>query len=1413
MRRSLWLKIAMLVISPLLSLQLAAAPGILVDLPLDISRAVQPNILVLLDDSGSMGWSQLISVEGQNLGVVTQNGRGTDLLLMPPRDQTDSDFTCARYNLLAYDPSVRYQPWSGSDSADVPVLYSNLNLSLSASRSNPYFPVVTDISDHLYTSFVDANADAVLNAGECGLYSEFHTFLDAGITVDEDDDLEGRSQTGILTDGGGLFGNYANSVNESFIIDPDGAVNLQILFTAFDLESGWDYLYVTQLNDNLSAAGSRLVFDGDTLPDDGNGVAGQFLFSTGQARIEFITDGSVNKKGFELSWKNPASNSALPKAFVTNETGCRDSDNCTLAKDLPLADADGAVINTQENYSHWYSYYRNRELVSKKALSDIVSESDNRLGLATLNNVDYVGTLIKDMKIDANKTELMTNLFEVRSEGGTPLRQALNNAGLYFDEQESIPSALFEIDDDETTPNHSGDGTISNDSPILNQAGGGICQQNFAVLFSDGEWNGYLSNVGDTDSDGVSSNADGDTFFDGATFADTFGPSNTANKANTLADVAMRYLEKDLASNLANNNTVRDIHHIEESPSDRRIMSHQHMSTYTVAFGLTGTLDGNPSRPDQVPSVLPEEPYTFSGWTDPIDANPSATRSARRTDDMRHAAWNGRGEFLSAANPEQLISTLNAAINSIGDRTEATSAGSTFNSTIISGDTLIFRGSFVTNDWIGDLQAFQFDDDGIVDRLVTGDESDDVVWSAASKLADKVGDNTDGTRGFLRRNVVTYNGERAVAFDFPDDLSALSNATLTQAQVNRLLEAFDADAPNATSEERRDYGNLLVNFLKGDSDHEGTLFRRRFNQYLGPIINSSPQFVGAPNELYPDLISHTSTSDTQPVASDSVRYSKFQKDNVNRMPLVYVGGNDGMLHAFEAGGVSVDANGVETAVSGGDEIFAYIPKFLKNNIQTLAENSYAHLAYVDGTPTVRDVYLTPFAGEPPSWRTYLVSAARSGGRGVFVLDVTDPNVLANAATAARASSSSTLNSPVKFEYTSVDDADLGFVYGRPQIAKMNNGKWVAIVPNGYNSSGDGQAHLFIIDLETGVLLKKISTGVGSRAVGLTCTDSASNCNGLSSPTIADLNGDFIVDRIYAGDLHGNLWAFDVSSSAAADWDVAFGDSNVKRPLFSACANDDACSPSLTDNRQAITAAPEIIFHPSKNSLSTEPNMLVYFGTGQFIAANDQVNDTTQSFYAIWDSGTEPTVTGDADRTGNLTRSNLQQQGFEVVGSGAEEKINVRGVDASGSLSDNATVEYDVAGEQGWFIDFEITADTNFLSRGRSIITPLVINEIVVFIITVPTGDICVPVGSSNIVALDALDGSAPSPSVFAGPKVDANGFFVKIENASIVDLSAIINQEGELNIKVDESENRPSLEDPNTSNPIPLGRKSWSILR
>ncbi|MGH1440959.1 MAG: pilus assembly protein [Cellvibrionaceae bacterium] len=1140
-----------------------AAPGILEDLPLNISTSVQPNIFFLLDDSGSMDWEVLQS-SGARASIYAGNPDSGNIDLTPtPSDQTELLESCALYNVMYYDPAQTYTPWVGVDI-----------------NGNPY-------ADQIPTA-------AAVNP--------FNPALG----------------------------------NQNLVTQNDGALGIP------------GYIPFSDVNGNG-------LFDVGDCGDAG---------TVAQMYANFVSVFSMN-----------------------------------------------AV--QQVNFANWYSYYRKREYVAKRALSEIIEDSSSRMGMATLHNNSLdgngVGTLIQNMQNNASKATLKANLFNVDSSNGTPLRSNLMQVGDYFREG-SNSGNLF----GNPRPTHAAGETLNANTPLFSATDGGSCQQNFAVVFSDGYWNTDANNLGLGNTDG-----DNNTIWDGTSFADT------VTSRTTLADIAMEYLENDLSSTLSDDLQVDDAHQLDVE------IPHQHLTTYTVAFGVNGNLTTSPNVGDA----------SFT-WPQPSANQPTTI------DDMRHAAWNGRGDFLSAGNPQQLITSLSAAIDDIGDRTASASAAS-FTSGSITSDTLVFRSRFSTEDWTGNLLAYRFDGDGNIDF-------DAPIWSAGDIVPSQ-----------SSRSIITYNGVQGVPFEFPSPYSTVSSSTLSSQQVSNLLtnapfSPATVDASETTANQT--FGDDLVDFLRGDASNEVTsagsgIFRSRNGNPLGSFIHSSPQYMGPPNEGYPNLI--------EGVGSE---YNQFVIDRETRAPLVFVGGNDGMLHGFD---------GSET---GGNEVFAYIPSFLVNDLHSLAETDYSHLAYVDSTPTIRDVYVDG------DWRTFLVGGVRSGGRGIYALDVTDPTVLADQGNAS---------SIVEFEFVgdaSLDvdtnpaaggDADLGFTYSRPQIAKMNDGSWVAIIANGYNSEGDGTAKLFIVDLETGEA-RELDTGEGS-IVNSSCADINSDCNGLSSPTIADLNGDFRVDRIYAGDLHGNMWVFNVADTDPSNWGVAFGG----EPLFRACT----ASPCTTANRQPITVRPEITTHPARRSFSTSPNVLVYFGTGQFVAQGDDSDTTTQSFYAVWDAGSTST----SSLYGDLDRSDLQGQSF----------TNTSGLIGITSNS----VDYVPTSELGWYIDLTIPS-TTFFEGGRAVINPLVLGQIVFFVVTIPSGEVCNRDGNAYLIALNSYDGTEADFSIF-----DTNGDGVADSSAPVTPLSGAavglgsISAGGDPKLVTTNADGSIDVDDITIAAPILSGRKSWSILR
>ncbi|MFT6388345.1 MAG: type IV pilus assembly protein PilY1, partial [Cellvibrionaceae bacterium] len=864
-------KLICFVSSVLLSWNILAAPGILEDIPLNVSTNVQPNILFLLDDSGSMDWEVLKSTSAVNsVNTIFVNGT---VLAADLNACTSGAFN---FNFNAGGTLGVFLYGSSGNIDFSPDTNTFIGLSAGPDNFTCRITLVAPGQD-------DAAVSELLNL--CRGYNV--TAFDPEIAANGGyTHWAGVDQTATAYSNRSLATAYINPYFGNVAANIANATNLA--------EPVTDHFYFVW-NDPIAAGG-----DGDEQYDD-------------------------NECGDDFPTYDADSNGILSLAECTalGTTVCQPVATIP-AGSITLDDGTTQSVDMQEQYANWYTYYRKREYVAKRALSEIIDDSVSRMGMATLHNnsVDGggVGTIIQDMQNLSLKNTLMNSLFRVDSNNGTPLRRNLEQAGEYFREAGGAGGVgnLFGA-----TPAHTG--TLNATTPLLTANEGGSCQQNFAVVFSDGYWNGIgtdVPSVGNTDGPVASG---GNTIWDGGTFADDF--------SNTLADVAMHYLEHDLSPVTLEN----DLNIVDQNQENTRI-NHQHLTTYTVAFGVDGTLTTNPNVADS----------SFT-WPDPI-----TNTQEERVDDIRHAAWNGRGEYLNASNPQSLINSLTSAIADIDDRTGTASAAS-ISSGFISSATLIFQSTFNTFDWSGDLLAYRFDEDGVVNLDTSTDTVDvsgntvteidalDAIWSAAERLG--AASNSDR----INRAIYSYNGRQGVSFDFPDDYEDLldgSNTdtdTLSDEQIEELLE----NAPHSSStvdateiDENQDYGEQIVDYLKGDATNEVgagglELFRGRNNKYLNAIINASPQYVGPPNDIYPNLI--------EGVGSE---YSTFKTTNATRTPVVYVGGNNGMLHAFNAS-LNPDASVPSAA---GRELFAYVPgTLLENNLHTLAETDYSHLAYVDAT--------------------------------------------------------------------------------------------------------------------------------------------------------------------------------------------------------------------------------------------------------------------------------------------------------------------------------------------------------------------------------------------------------------------------------------------------------------------------------
>lgn len=489
-------------------------------------------------------------------------------------------------------------------------------------------------------------------------------------------------------------------------------------------------------------------------------------------------------------------------------------------------------------------------------------------------------------------------------------------------------------------------------------------------------------------------------------------------------------------------------------------------------------------------------------------------------------------------------------------------------------------------------------------------------WDAGALLA---------APDFDKRVILTSNPtlgkQPGIRFRWPVDAAKPTKSELDETQV----AALNRSAANVADGK----GALRLNYLRGLASNEGEApkFRKRPTSKLGDMVNSAPLFVGMPAANY-----------------GAPFYRDFRKAQASRPGMIYVGANDGMLHGFDA--------------KTGVERLAYVPSGVFDNLSKLTDPGYVHRYYVDGSPSSGDVFYDN------AWHTVLVGSMGAGARGIFALDITNPSNFSEAAAKAL----------VNFEFTDKHDADIGHIAGPVSIVKLNNGRWAAMFGNGYNSTGSGAASLFLVDIESGELISKLSTGAVS----------AGFPNALAPPLAIDSDNNLTVDVVYAGDLMGNMWKFDLSGTSQNDW---------KAPAL------------LFQASQPITTSADAGEHPAGG-------YMVYFGTGKYLEATDVSVPSTKfnTMYGIWDKGAA------------VALSDLVKQ--ELV-----PMADIKGVGYRSSTS--KPVDYAV--KKGWYVDF--------MSKPERLVSdPVLRGGRVIFTTIVPMEGECANGGESWLNELDWLNG-------------------------------------------------------------------------
>jgi type IV pilus assembly protein PilY1 len=466
--------------------------------------------------------------------------------------------------------------------------------------------------------------------------------------------------------------------------------------------------------------------------------------------------------------------------------------------------------------------------------------------------------------------------------------------------------------------------------------------------------------------------------------------------------------------------------------------------------------------------------------------------------------------------------------------------------------------------------------------------------------------------GWNARTILSWDGTSGIPFRYPK-LSPAEQAAITLGDA----------VPN----------NSRVRYLRGDRSNEidstgAGLYRPRAS-VLGDIVDSSPTWVGPPMAPYGVTWLDRLNASAGAPENAGPDYPTFKSTAGQRLNVVYSGANDGLLHGFRSGSYSSS----NTYVAGGStpndgyEVLAYAPAAVVNSIHSVVDPTidysnpqYGHTFFVDAAPGTGDLY---YGG---AWHTWLVGGLGAGGAAIYALDVTDPSTFAENS-AASLVIGEWAPSTLSCSGNPTCGQNLGNTYGVPQIRRFHNGSWGAVFGNGFGSaSGDAGIYVMTVDPASGApTFYYLSTGIAGG-------------NGIAYVTPADLDADHISDYVYAGDLLGHVWRFDVTNSDPSKWAVSAGG-----PLFT------------TPGGQPITTKLIVAATPATTG---PPRIVVSFGTGQQTPLTNSSPTTyaagTQSLYGVWDWNTTAwnAISG-AQYAGlfgsyTVSVSNLQQQ--TVLGS-------------------------------------------------------------------------------------------------------------------------------------------------------------------
>ncbi|MCX7156135.1 MAG: PilC/PilY family type IV pilus protein [Rhodocyclales bacterium] len=971
------------------------------------------------------------------------------------------------------------------------------------------------------------------------------------------------------------------------------------------------------------------------------------------------------------------------------------NDGRTFNRASGRTDCTASTCNYTEemqNFANWYSYYRTRMLMMKSATTLAFTQLDGNYRVGYDNICQATGTTVKEVVGPFTGAS--------RTSWWTNLTSA-------------SPSCATPLRAETAKIGRYYSGRLTTQADPMEYS----CQQNYMILVTDGYWNENESTSMRTADTATVDIANRDNaiataarpFYDGAQASTTCpamgsGRGSTASSCRTLADIAWYYYSTDLRTVAFGNdsNGVRDVstNNVLTTADDKNQV--QHMNFFAMGLGIDGTLA---YRSDYQTAPTGDYADIVAGtknWPAVANLDPTAV------DDLWHATVNGHGKYFSARNVPAVVAGLREALNKIGARVGSAAAAATSNLEPVAGDNFAYVASYATIDWTGDLQSRSID-------VNTGDVSSSTActeagsgcqWSAQGKL-DHV---TWSARRIFVAPTSVAPGDPLRLFTYAN-LSGTERAYFNPGGGSPLSQyaALSVSNPADIS------ASNLVDFLRGNRglEQDGDVSHAqiwRFRAHLfGDIVNTQPVFMKAPSGSYAD--------------SGYAEY-KASGTAASRRPVVFVSSQDGMLHTINANTAAVTVSAA--TVQPGEEMWSFIPSQVLPSMKVLADVNYAHRYFVDGQITVADV---DFGGG--NWHTILVGGQGAGGTSYYALDVTDP-----------------LNPKYLWEFT---DPNLGYTFSNATVTKLHNGQWAVLFTSGYNntlSGGTGDGYLFALNPQTGAVKSGFPIATGA-------TSLPSNLGKLAA-WVDDPATDNTAQYVYAGDLNGDLWRFDLDYTNT-------GNGHTGVQVFKVAHLESGGVP------QPITTKPEL----SEFSGSR----LIFVGTGKYLETTDLTNVDANAFYAVKDTMGAPNFIGGISQvtwnpTTDTTTINvsgvattvpmfLARRLISTKEDGTDITSTENGVTRSGRMIcagasstvtaagicnhvDGTSMDWNIYG--GWYTTFPDTGE-------RMNVDPKLVRGTLVFATNVPAADSCTVGGRSWVNFLDYSTGLSVPGSTLASIKI------------------------------------------------------------